>query len=261
MADTEKKRHFFETHILDLYKRACHSGYPVFTDFLTTGEQASVMGMNRQFHKISTDIDIRLWGGHFDCDRIMAGFIQPEYNEYWQELFPIRCICAEPTDTRYCNSLSHRDYLGAVLNLGIQRSVIGDIRLSLQKAYIFCREDISSFIQEQLTMVKNTSVSCTLIDNPENIPKQEYDIFTRSIASPRLDNVVSAMIGKARGQAVELISQGKVIVNSSEQLSVSYTCRDGCVISIRGYGKFRLTIPELAISKKGKQKIEIFKYK
>lgn len=262
MADNNsKKKHFFVNHILDLYQRAADNHYPVFTDFLTTGEQLQLTELTARFNSISEQVSVVLWGGHYDCSYVVAGFLPQEYTEYGYELFPITCICVKPSDVRYKEPLSHRDYLGAVMQLGIERSVIGDIRIDEHKAFIFCKGEFASLILEELRMVKHTGVSCSVIEDIGKIPKQQYEIISRSIASPRLDNVVAAMVGKARGKAVELISQGKVIVNSSEQTNVSYSCKDGYVISIRGYGKFRLHMLENAITAKGRHKIQIYKYK
>lgn len=261
MADTEKKRHFFEQHIVELSLRASRGGYPVFTDFLTTGEQAAAIALNRKIRENAGDVCMEMWGGHFDCSHTVAGFFPIEYREYDKpSLFPVSCILIEPVNSRYAETVSHRDYLGAVLSLGIGRQKIGDIRIDGQNAYLFCKEEITSFILEQLQTVRHTVVSCSLIENLEQIPEQQYKILARTVASPRLDNIVAAMAGVARGKAADLISQGKVIVDSSEQTSVSYSCKDGCVITVRGYGKFRLHIPDLSVTKKGKHKIQIFKF-
>lgn len=261
MADIEKKRHFFEQHIVELSLRASRGSYPVFTDFLTTGEQAAVIGLKRKIRETAGDIRVELWGGHFDCSHIVAGFFPNEYSEYDKtSLFPISCIRIEPVNIHYTENVNHRDYLGAILALGIGRQKIGDIRIDGPSAYLFCKEEITSFIMDQLHAVRHTVVSCHLVENLEQIPKQQYQILARTVASPRLDNIVAAMTGIARGKAADLISQGKVIVDSSEQISVSYSCKDGCIISIRGYGKFKLHIPDLSLTKKGKQKIQIYKF-
>lgn len=267
MADTEKQRHFFEQHILELSMRASRGGYPVFTDFLTAGEQAAAIGMKRRIRENAGDICMEMWGGHFDCSYTVAGFFPREYHEYDKpSLFPVSCILIEPMDSRYTSNasdkgmISHRDYLGSVLGLGLGRQKIGDIRMDGQSAYLFCKEEITSFILEQLHTVRHTVVSCHLIENPEQIPKQQYQVLARTVASLRLDNIVAAMAGVARGKAVDLVSQGKVIVNSAEQTSVSYPCKDGCIISIRGYGKFRMNIPDFSVTKKGKHKIQIYKF-
>lgn len=261
MADTEKKRHFFEQHIMELSLRASQGGYPVFTDFLTTGEQAAAIGLKRKIRENAGDVSMEMWGGHYDCSHIVAGFFPSEYSDYDKpSLFPVSCILIEPVNSRYAERVNHRDYLGSILALGIERSKIGDIRIDGQSAYLFCKEEIAAFILEQLQMVRHTMVSCCFVENPEQIPKQQYQILARTVASPRLDNIVAAMAGVARGKASELISQGKVMVNSSEQTSVSYPCKDGCVISVRGYGKFRLQIPDDSVTKKGKHKIQIYKF-
>lgn len=251
-----KKEHFFEQRLFDLAARAYHSEFPTFTDFMTTKEH---MLMNR-IRKQIKDVDVVCWGGHEDCDHVVCGFFPVDRTENRLDDFPVSCILVQAKNEKYAQNLCHRDYLGAILNLGIERSLIGDIRICNQTAFVFCKEEFASFVVENFTMVKHTTVECRILDNAEEIPKQQYDITTKTIASLRLDNVVAAMACSSRGKASELISQGKVIVDHEEKDSVSYACKDGMIITIRGYGKFRLEAKEGDVSKKGKQKITIYKY-
>lgn len=261
MADKEKKRYFLEQHIIELSQRADLGNYPVFTDFLTTGEQTAACRLKHKIRENVKNIFFEMWGGHFDCNHVVLGFFPDSFMEYDRPpLFPISCILIEPANYRHAEKISHRDYLGAVLSLGISRAKIGDIRIEEQRAYLFCKEEIASFILEQLKKVRNTAVLCRIIEDIQQIPNQQYEVIQRTVASLRLDNVVAAMAGLARGRAAELIFQGKVVVDSSEQTSVSFICKNGCIISIRGYGKFRLQIPDVPLTKKGKNKIQIYKY-
>lgn len=261
MADNEKKKYYFEQHILELSRRADEGNYPVFTDFLTTGEQTAVCRLKQKIKKNTGNISVVMWGGHDDCSHVVAGFLPDGYPDYDRaSLFPVSCILIEPLDYRYAEQIGHRDYLGAVLALGTKRSKIGDIRIEDQKAYLFCKKEIASFIQEQLSAVKHTIVSCQFVSDLDRIPKQKYDVAARTVASLRLDNIVAAMAGISRGRASDLVSMGKVMVNSEEKTSVSFSCRDGFVISIRGYGKYRLECPDNPLTKKGKHKIQIYKY-
>ncbi len=260
MADTEKKNHFFESHVRDLFRRAVQTDYPAFTDFLTSGEQVLLHGMSRQLREYSDSVSVELWGGHEDCSHVVAGFFPREYLAYRLDLFPVACLCISPSDSRYHTPLTHRDYLGAIMNLGTRRSLVGDIRIHDTNAYVFCKNEIAPFIQEQLSMVGRENVSCTRIGSMEQIPPQQYEILSRSIASPRLDNIVAAMTGKSRGTAADLIAQGKVVVDSVPRTSTSFACSGGCVVSIRGYGKYRLQMEEHMVTRKGRQKIQIYKY-
>ena len=176
--------------------------------------------------------------------------------------FPICCIKVEPRHIKFTEQpLQHRDYLGAVLNLGMDRSKIGDIRISRNAAYVFCHEDFSSLIVQELISVKHTTVETTVVSQTEDIPAQEFEILNRSVASPRLDAIVAASSGCSRTRAADMIRHGNVIVNHEEKTNVSFTCPSGTVMTIYRHGKYRIVYSEEELTKKGKQKIQIFKYK
>lgn len=250
-----KKESFFVQHLFDLAERAKRNDYPVFTDFMTTKELSLFYNNIRSFQ----DVRVSAWGGHEDCDHKMGGFF-PDGFDVAEANFPIQCIRVEAVNTRYAMEIGHRDYLGAILNLGIERSMIGDIRISDQTAYVFCNQEFVPFLMNELTMVRRTSVRCRLIEDIQEIPAQKYEIMTRSVASLRLDNVVAAMIGSARGKAGNLIVQGKVLADYEERTSNSYRCKDNTSITIKGYGKYKLFVKEEDLTRKGKQKITIYKY-
>lgn len=250
------KDHFFTGHMMDLADRAFQGNYPVFTDFLTTAECMLLISMEHQMPGIT----VMYWGGHRDCDHVIGGFFPEDWKDAGYGMFPVTCIRTAPQNDRYAQSLEHRDYLGAILNLGIARCKIGDIRICDHTAYIFCKEEFASFVVENFTNVKHTPVACEILSEAGQIPAQQYTEYSRSVASPRLDNIVAAMTGLSRGKASELIRQGYVIADHLQRTSVSFSCTDKMIFTIRGYGKFRVFIPEGSLTKKGKQKITIYKY-
>ncbi len=251
-----KREQFFAGHMKDLADRADQGGYPVFTDFLTTGEYALLHRMHRQFSYVKN----HFFGGHEDCSHVVGGFFPLDWPDIRPESFPIRCLRIFPENERYAQELGHRDYLGAILNLGMERAKIGDIRISGLGAFVFCKEEFASFIQENLRQVKRTSVACTPVLSQEEIPPQQYEELNRSVASLRLDNIVAAASGRSRSVAAQLIAQGHVVAGDEERTSVSYSCTDGMILTIRGYGKYRLHVSEESYTRKGKLKITIYKY-
>ncbi|MCR5692194.1 MAG: hypothetical protein K6G62_08235 [Eubacterium sp.] len=254
----DKKEHFFESRIQDLALQAINTNVAVFTDFLTSAEY----GLVEKISKYYSDIDTVFWGGHEDCDHFIAAFVPLDYKEYFsRDQFPIDCIKICPRGSKFAQSLEHRDYLGAILNLGMERSKIGDIRLSNKEAYVFCQSDFAPLLLGELNMVKHTSVDLIRVEDPEEIPPQEYELFSTSIASPRLDNVVSAATGLSRTKAATLVRQGMVVANHRQETSVSYLCPNNSLMTVRRYGKFRLVYEAGDLTKKGKQKITIYKYK
>lgn len=252
----EKREHFFAQRLNDLANRAYQTGIPVFTDFMTTKEYMIVSQNKRQFKEVT----VFCWGGHEECSHMMCGFFPVDFFGEKQKSFPIQCICVRTKSDKYAQRLCHRDYLGAILNLGIERSLVGDIRIHEQTAFVFCKKDFAPFIVDNFTMVKHTPVFCEIVDDTDDIPEQQYEEIHRSVASLRLDNVVAAMTSSARGKAAELITQGRVIADHEERTSVSFSCKKDMIFSIRGYGKYRLDVPADSFTKKGKQKIIIYKY-
>ena len=236
--------------------RTYHGGYPCFTDFLTSGELSRLLENRHSFPSVR----LELWGGHKDCDHKMAGFFPQDFLENIEDAFPICCIQVIPVNERYAKEISHRDYLGAILNLGIERSTIGDIRICDETAYVFCNRELVPFILEHLDRVRHTTVKCRQLTDVREIPERQYKAIYQSVASLRLDNIVAAMTGTSRGKASELILQGKVIAGGVEKNSNSFRCRNDMVISIRGHGKYRLWFEEGDKTKKGKQKITIYQY-
>ena len=257
MAD--KQEHFFISRIEDLIRQALFTGTSVYTDFLTTKEYMLTEKTAASF----PDISVYFWGGSKDCDHFMAAFVPDEYKEFFTvDSFPICCIKVEPRHIKFTEQpLQHRDYLGAVLNLGMDRSKIGDIRISRNAAYVFCHEDFSSLIVQELISVKHSTVETTVVSQAEDIPAQEFEILNRSVASPRLDAIVAASSGCSRTRAADIIRHGNVIVNHEEKTNVSFTCPSGTVMTIYRHGKYRIVYSEEELTKKGKQKIQIFKYK
>ncbi len=253
----DKQVQFFEHHLSDLINRTFQSGYPVFTDFMTSREFAVFQRISRS----TTEVAVSSWGGHEDCERQIGGFFPLDFPGEWRTFFPIVCIVVSVRNKKYAGQLCHRDYLGAILNLGIQRSIIGDIRIHQGTAYVFCKEEFASFVVENFSTVGHTSVECEIVADPSEIPAQEYIISERSVASPRLDCIVAAMTGLSRNKASALISQGSVIADHEPRNSVSFMCRDEMMFTIRGYGKYRLSFAENDYTRKGKQKVTIYKYK
>ena len=143
-------------HVQDLYHRTIYNDYPSFTEFLTTGEMSALL----QNQKMFPSVVLRMWGGHKDCDSKMAGFFPADFVDTDDQAFPICCIRISPVHEKYADTLIHRDYLGAVLNLGISRSTIGDIRICEKAAYLFCVEELKEFILSNLRQVKHTTMEC-----------------------------------------------------------------------------------------------------
>ncbi len=237
--------------ILELRKRADFAHQIEFTDFLTLSEietaKAALSGAN-----------YRLFGGCPAAERQML-CIAPENIEITQEMFPICRLHILPQNLKFAEVLSHRDVLGSVLGLGLERSVIGDIYCKDKEALLFCSERIAPFLSEQLTQVRHTRVSCTNTEREEFEFEREFRTITGTVSANRLDAIAALAFGVSRSSTVTAISAGRLFINGRESLSASAQIKEGDVISFRGKGKVRLK--EIGgLTKKGRISIVLEHY-
>lgn len=217
----------------ELYDKADHGGYYTFTDFLGLAEQSALSEVLPRLYRAS----INTFGGAIGAERVMVRFGNPDEIGY-EVPYPIACVAVEPLSQKFADKLTHRDFLGALLNLGIERSTLGDIIIRDNVGYVFAEEKIAEFITGELLRVKRTDVKARVIDS---LPEGElYKTETRriQIQSERLDAVVAKVFSLSRDDAQTLIKRSLVFVNGKETVSSSYTPKDGNKISVRGHGRF-----------------------
>ena len=155
--------------------------------------------------------------------------------------------------------LSHRDYLGAVLGLGLKRSDLGDILPFTGGAHLVVSRERAETVYN-LVEVHKFKVEITEVP-PYSLcqEQQPQKVITRTVASLRLDAVLSAGLGMGRSKAVEFIRGDKVKVNWRRILQPSFQLKTGDVISLRGRG--RLELSEVAgKTRKGRTRINISKF-
>ena len=237
--------------ILELRKRAEFSYRTEFTDFLTLSEidtaKTVLAGSNHCFY-----------GGLADTERLML-CIAPEDITITPELFPICGIRIVPKHVKFAGDFSHRDVLGSVLGLGLERDVIGDIFVKEKEAYLLCAEHIAAFLTEQLTQVRHTNVVCCIAEADASEFAKEYQEFSRTVSAIRIDAVAAAAFGISRSSAATGISGGKVFINGREITSPAAAVKDQDVISFRGLGKARLK--EIGnLTKKGRISVTLERY-
>lgn len=209
-------------------------------------------------YRAADEREIRMWGGTEGCERIVIRFGTEEDTGYEEE-FPIRIIHVEPRSGKFADKLSHRDFLGAILNLGIERDRVGDILIHDNTAYVFVLEDIADYIKDMLENVRHTPVRCSYVDK---IPDEAGPKLIReeiSVASLRLDAVIAKLFRLSRTDAKELFDREKVFVNGRACRSAEYAPKEGDSISVRGFGKFD-NKGELRKTKKGSLVIEVDRY-
>lgn len=249
----EKEEELLKKRLAELVNRAYFSHLCRYTSFLNLNEQ-NVFYQNQNLY---FEVQSQFWGGYENAERKMICFSTKDMNTDID--FPITTLEIAPVHKKYCDKLSHRDYLGAILNLGIDRSKVGDILVEDNLAYVFVEENISNFILETLEKVKHTSVKCRKIEgkNFTILPKMK-EIRT-TVSNIRLDAILAVAFQVSRSSLISYIGSGKVYVNGRLVESNSYKLQEGDVVSAKGMGKFIFN-GVIDKTKKDRCRITISKY-
>lgn len=218
----------------DLRSRCERSASVTHTAFLTPAERYQL----EAWAKHSADCRLLFFGGGADCERTM-GFFLPDWLE--EDAFdPAEYLCAMKI-TAYFGSPGHRDYMGAVLGMGIGREWLGDIQVQDNVAYLFC---LSSVLRHLLSIEKvgRVSVKAEALELSEvPAPKRQVQQKSFSVQSMRLDAIVGGMFNLSRTEAARQIMAGNVSVNYQETLKTDVAVHEGDVLSLRGAGKGTVT--------------------
>ncbi len=228
------KDELIKRRIEDLAEKSFKNNQYTFTHFLSEAELSDFFDMK----EATMTAYYTVYGGHDEADRVMIRFGNPDEFGY-EEDFPIKCVSVEPLMKKFADNLTHRDFLGSIMNLGIKRSEVGDIVVEEKSAYIFCTEQMAEYLCRELTRVKHTVVKCVITEKtPEN-----FEVKTREgevqVSSERIDGVISKVFHISRGNCVELFRNKKVFVNGRCVENNSYMLKENDKISARGFGKFR----------------------
>lgn len=235
----------------ELKDRSAQGGIYTYSSFHSVGTASLA-------YEVAPEKDVMLWGGTVNSERVVIRFGDPD-ELYYEEDFPIRILRVSPRQEKFSETLTHRDFLGAILNLGIERDMIGDILVHDNSAYFFVLEKLAALVCSDLDRVKHTSVNCSIVSElPEDyLPKLLEENIT--VSSPRLDAVIAKVYHLSRGDAKELFDSEKVTVNGRLCINPETILRENSKVTVRGYGKFEYRGEE-RITKKGKTGITILRY-
>lgn len=155
--------------------------------------------------------------------------------------YPLKLLEVRYGANAYVKDLTHRDYLGALMNLGIKRETLGDILVHPEMAQIVVLAEMCDYILLSLDKVSNLSVDAKEIEFSRiAVPESKTKIIQATVASLRLDAVVAEGYNLSRSEAARMVEDGKVFYNYEECTSPSARTEEGCLISLRGMGRMRL---------------------
>ena len=180
------------------------------------------------------------FGGYGDAERKMLVYL-PEYLEesaLFDEDSPCTCLRA----TFYQgDSPNHRDFLGALMGAGIGRETVGDICVSQSSCDFFVTAEIAPYILQNFTSAGRTRLHLEKISLLEaSIPEPEVKEIKDTLASLRLDSVISSGFRIGRSLASQYVTQGKAAIDGLPCEKPDKTVAEGCKISVRGLGKIKL---------------------
>lgn len=250
-------------HALDLKNRCAENSMITSTAFLDERQQHSLTAISRQR---KDEVNTYFFGGYSGAQRRCTVFVPTFYETgdiavYFTENeddSPI--VLLHLTKDRFSPKLSHRDYLGALMGLGIKKEYVGDILTDDNGADVFVLASVASFLCENLKQAGRASIKTERISlaSAVNI-KESFEEINAFVSSLRLDNFTSAAFSLPRTKAVQKIEKGLVFINGEQCLKTDAKVSIGDKVVLRGSGKtvFAALNGE---SKKGRLHITIKKY-
>lgn len=233
--------------IKELESRSFERGVFTFSDFMSPTSLSEIIG--------SLKGEYTLFGGVDYAERKMIRFGNEEDLGY-AEPFPISLLEIELGGGKFASPISHRDVLGAVLNLGIERQKLGDIFINGNFSYVIADKTVAKLIIEELSTVGRNKVFVKEVEAvpSELAPKKKELEF--SVASNRVDSVLCKAYGLSREDSALLFDKGLVAINGKPCDSRAKSLREGDVVTARGYGKMTFE-GEGGLSKKGKLYVKV----
>ena len=222
-----------QKRLIELSRIAYQRGIVTYSDFLNLNE----LNILHTTPKHEFDSCYETFGGYDYSERQMVAFL-PDALCYEYE-YPISILKISPLQKKFSEKLSHRDYLGSILNLGIDRCKLGDILVEDEFAIIFVQESLKEFMIEEVTRIRHTAVMVTVLEKQEFFYRPKVETITGSISSVRLDSLLALAFHSSRSKLVAYIEGGKVFVNGKLTTSNGYQVKENDIISVRGLGRFR----------------------
>ena len=238
----------------ELALRSQHTGRVCATRFLEPSTLAAVNAAASQ-----AGVKVALWGGYEGAERCVAAFYAgdpPEAGDW-----PVVALRLQ-WNAKFANP-GHRDLLGAMMGLGIEREMTGDIAMGTYRdapcAYLFALEEVADYIAANLDSAGRASLKVSVAtETPQLIPP-EGESLRLTVQQQRLDAVLAAACRLSRSEAQRLIAAGLVKLNHVPQLRPDARLSEGDLISARGYGRVKVTAFQ-GESRRGRQVVQVFRY-
>lgn len=232
-SEAEQEKKLLEKRLKELAEKSYQQNVYTYTSFLGMSGLDTFYQMERELAYAGYQV----FGGMEETERAIIRFGNVTEFGYDEE-FPITCLRISPLMKKFADELGHRDFLGSLMNLGIERDVLGDILIHDKEAYLFCMDSIAEYIVESLDKVKHTNVKCEKTEQIPSILKKEPVRKDVTVSSERIDGVISKIYNISRNASLSLFSAKKICVNGRIVENNSGILKPEDVVTVRGFGKF-----------------------
>ncbi len=233
----------------ELALRALHRDQAQFTRFVDPSEQDTVRAAAN-----AAGVHAAFYGGYPDAERCVAAF----YAQTAPEEYPIDAV--EVHWNPKFAAVAHRDLMGAVMAIGLERETLGDIAIGQKEGcgYVFCVPEMADYLIGTLESAGRASVRCERAKEVLIAPPEGSEMRV-TIQSLRLDSVIAAGWKLSRTEAQRLIAAGLVKLNHAQEIHADRKVEEKALISARGYGRIRIESIE-GETRRGRMAIHLFRY-
>ena len=237
---------FLRKRIAETARRADRMGCILYEGFFAAPDVSVIQEM-----LLAGDAAGRLFGGFEGAERCMVSL----GGEALDADFPISCVAIRPKNARFMEDWTHRDVLGALMHQGIERDVLGDIRLSPEGAWVFVRSEMAETLCA-IPSVRHTTVRAEVLSSLGEVPPVQKKLRRLTVSSPRADVLLAELGNMSRAKAAEYFPRQMVYIDSRLCMDPSRKLREMNVISFRGIGKFRY-LGEEGTNRRGRLIVEL----
>jgi len=221
-----------------VYKQVSHQAFlvlrdwePKFSDFIYASKAQPLADLLRRDHP---DAYVYLWGGLDGLERVRIGICP--YGTLEHGDFPVSAVQID--FDKFAGQVTHRDLLGSVLGLGIERGKIGDILLFDGYAVVFADQAMADYIATNLTKIGRNKITTSTPDmDMLFVPLDDYRTVTLSLDNPRISALSAKAFNQGRDKMGDLLKAKKITLNWAVVTKDNTTLQTGDTLSVRGYGK------------------------
>lgn len=222
-----------KARLLDICRQSREYGTYTYSSFL---DLAGISVYKRSLKEFAP-VPSSLYGGYEAAEHALVIFGSEEEFGY-PPAPPVVLLHIYPSTAKFAEDLSHRDFLGSLMGLGIRRDHLGDLLVNHSECCVFALDTVAGYIQENLTSVKHTLVTVSELGQLPDGFTVHTECFSLVAASFRLDAIASALTKESRSKVLARFRAGEIFLNGIQVTDGSRKCQPGDTLVIRHVGRF-----------------------